>query len=183
MSTTTAKISLYDVALEGAEINDILSANDGELTPELEARFDELLRQGPRKIDAACMVVRELSATAEACRAEAKRLTERATAFDRNEAVLKSRILGAVDAAFDGKLKTQMFTVWGQTSAMTLKFEPTEGLDLEKLAAEFPQFVRTKRELNVSALKEAWQSPITVIPSELVDCAVESEGTRYLRIK
>ena len=39
------KMSLYDVALEGSLLEEFLTANEGELTPELEERFDRLLNE------------------------------------------------------------------------------------------------------------------------------------------
>jgi hypothetical protein len=55
MTTTdqTKKPTLYDLAIEQREIYDILIENDGELTPELEARLDAVLRQSKDKVDAA----------------------------------------------------------------------------------------------------------------------------------
>lgn len=173
------KFSLYDVALEGAEINDILAANDGELTPELEERFDALLRLGPNKIDAACMIALELSATAEACRSEAKRLTDRATSFDRNEATLKSRILGAVDAAFGGKLKTQMFTVWGQNAADTFTVDIAADVDLKKLHEADPELVKVGYSLDKAKCRQLIKDGSTINGVTVT----ENPGTRYLRIK
>ena len=111
--TNTTRPSLYEVGVEGAEIESILMENDGELTPELEARLDAHLASGKNKIVAAAMVVQGLEASKANCLAEALRLMDRANAFERNAKSLKARILFAVDEGFDGKIKTDLFTIWG----------------------------------------------------------------------
>lgn len=111
------RMTLYDVTVAGTLIEQALIENGGELTAELEAAFDELLRQGPEKIEAACFIVRELEESEAASKNEEKRMAERRKGFARNLDVLKTRVLAAVDAAFSGKLKTARFTVWGQNAA------------------------------------------------------------------
>ena len=97
-------MSLYEVSVEGLELKSILTANDGELTPELEQRLDNFLRTGKEKIDAACMVVRTKRLSEEALDAEIQRLSERKKSFENDRKRLESRILGAVDAAFLGSV-------------------------------------------------------------------------------
>lgn len=180
MTATTTKMSLYDIAKEGMELEEILVASDGEITPEVEARLDEFLKQGKERIDAACMVVRGLEASAKACDDEAGRLSARAKSFERNRDMLKARILGAVDAAFDGKVKTNLFTVWGQTSADTVAFEVAPDADLASIQRVYPELVRTKYELDKLTCKSMLAQG-EVIPSAV--SVTENPGTRFLRIK
>lgn len=119
-------MNLYDISLEGLQIADLLIENEGELTPELEARLDELMIAGPERIEAAAMVVRHLEADMLACSQEAQRLAERAASFSRNVASLKRRMTFAVDAAFSGKVKTARFSIWTQKSADTVAFDLAE---------------------------------------------------------
>jgi hypothetical protein len=176
----TTSMSLYDVAKEGMELEEILLASDGEITPEVEARLDEFLKLGKEKIDAACKVVQNLKSCADACRAEAERLLERRTSYERNVEMLKARILGAVDAAFDGKVKTNLFTVWGQTSAPTTVFDVSPDADLAEVQKVYPEVVRTKYELNKTELKSMRAQGIP-LPNAIT--VTEGEGTRFLRIK
>jgi hypothetical protein len=173
-------MSLYDVAKEGMELEEILIAGDGEITPEVEARLDEFLKLGKEKIDAACKVVQSLTASSEACLEEAKRLNERAASFLRNRDSLKTRILGAVDAAFDGKVKTNLFTVWGQTSADTVAFDVAPDADLASIQKVYPEVVRTKYELDKQTLK-SMRAQGQPLPNAVT--VTENAGTRYLRIK
>src|SRR5690242_1192889 len=116
-------MKLYDIPMEFAGIDLALVESGGELTPELEAKFDDFLRAGKDKIEAAAMVVRGLELEADACVAEGKRLAERAASLENNSDRLKKLILRALDAAFDGKIKTSLFTIWGQTSATVTNFD------------------------------------------------------------
>lgn len=175
-----SKMTLYDISIEGMQLESILTENDGELTPELEARMDALLLEGPQRIEAAAMVVRTLETSAEAAKAEAKRLTERAASFEANAKSLKQRICIALDAAFDGKVKTPLFTVWNQTSADTVSFELENGASFEDLITTNPEMVRVSYALDKKAIAELYKNnaplPDAVVP-------MPAQGTRYVRIK
>lgn len=169
-------MSLYDIGMEALQIEDLLTESEGELTPELENRWNQLLTAGKDKIESAAKVVRSLEANAQACKDEAKRLAERAAGISANADRLKERIKIAVDLAFSGKVKTPLFSVWCQTSANTLQFDLTPDTDIAEFAAKYPQFTRVNIELNKLQLKDA---------DELPECiaVTEREGTRFLRIK
>jgi hypothetical protein len=94
--------------------------------------------------------------------------------------MLESRILGAVDAAFDGKVKTNLFTVWGQTSAETVGFDIAPDADLASIQKAYPEVVRTKYELDKKTLK-AMREQGDALPNAVT--VIENPGTRYLRIK
>lgn len=173
-------MKLYEIPMEFAELEMALIEAQGELTPELEARFDAFLRGGKDKIEAGAMVVRSLELEAAQCQAEVKRLDERAASHTNNANRLKALVLRAVDSAFSGKVKTPLFTVWGQTSAPTVNFDLTPDADLVEMEKACPDFVRVKRELVKDALKQARKEG-----KELPDSVIVTElpGTRFLRIK
>lgn len=170
-------MKLYEIPLEFAVLETALVESDGELTPELEKRLDDFLRSGKDKLEGGAMVMRGLELEAEACRTEAKRLTERAGQIDNNVGRLKKLILYALDGAFGGKVKTALFTIWGQTSAITMQMDLAPGVDLIELPENF---VRTKRELAKDAVKEAIKKG-EPIPDEII--VSEVPGTRFLRVK
>jgi hypothetical protein len=174
------KPTLYEVGLEGATIEALLIEADGELTPELEARLDAFLASGKDKLTGAAMVVRGLEASAANCEAEAKRLKERAASFENNAKTLKGRMLFAVDAAFDGKVKTDLFTIWGQNSAATTSFDVAPDADLAKIAETMPGIVRTTLSLDKQVLKMKHDAGESLPPEIGV---LENPGTRFLRIK
>jgi hypothetical protein len=173
-------MKLYDIPMEFAQLEEALIEGQGELTPELEARFDEFLRAGKDKLEAGAMVVRSLEMEAEACNQEADRLQTRAESATKNAERLKALVLRAVDLAFSGKVKTDLFTIWGQTSAPVVKFDLDPETTLEDLEKHFPTLVRVKRELNASALKDMHKAG-EEIPEGLIVTTLP--GTRFLRIK
>lgn len=173
-------MSLYELTTEGQKLMEILHATDGELDPVTEALFDELLRTGKDKMNAAACVVRNLETSANTCKTEGDRLYDRAAMYMREAEALKARMLAAVDAAFEGKVKTPLFTIWGQTSAPTISFEIAADADLGKLAESDPDLVRKKFELNKQRCIELHKGG-DEFPREVA--VMEKPGTRYLRIK
>ena len=178
--TNTTRPSLYEVGVEGAEIELILLENDGELTPELEARLDAHLASGKDKIVAAVMVVRQLEASAEVCRAECERIEQRFMSFKRNASALKARMLFAVDEGFDGKVRTDLFTIWGQVSAPTVSIDVAPDADLQSIQKAYPDLIRTKYELDKAHAKSLRAQGLD-LPAAIQ--VTENPGTRYLRIK
>jgi Siphovirus Gp157 len=170
-------LKLYEIPLEFAVLETALVESDGELTPELEKQLDEFLRSGKDKLEGGAMVMRGLEMEAAACRTEALRLAQRADSIDKNVGRLKGLILYALDGAFGGKVKTALFTIWGQTSAVVMNLDLAPGVELTDLPENF---VRTKRELAKDAVKEAIKKG-EPIPDEII--VSEVPGTRFLRVK
>ncbi len=173
-------MKLYDIPMEFAELEQSLLESEGELSAELELRFDNFLRGGKDKIEAAAMVVRTLESEADACKAEAARLSQRRTSLDNNADRLKKMVLIALDSAFSGKIKTTLFTIWGQTSAARVSIDLVPGASLEELRTRAPEYVRTKYELDKDAIGAAHNDG-KVLPEDLIVSDVP--GTRFLRIK
>jgi len=171
---------LYELSLEGVQISDLLTENEGELTPEIESRLDKLMLEGPERIEAAAMVVKQLEASATACEDEVTRLRERAKAFSDNADRLKKRMVIAVDSAFNGKVKTPLFSVWAQSTAATTVCDLAPGIDAEQFYQSHPELVRVKYELNRTAAVAKYKAGESM-PEELF--FTTNEPTRYLRIK
>ena len=170
-------MKLYDLPAEFSELELALTESAGELSPELEQRFDAFLRAGKDKIEAGAMVVRGFEIEAEACKLESKRLVERSGALEKNAARLKKLILFALDGAFAGKVKTTLFTVWAQTSTPCISFDLMPGTDLATLPESC---VRVTRALATDAIKQMVKTGET-LPDEII--VTEMPGTRYLRIR
>jgi hypothetical protein len=151
------KLTLYDVGMEGIIIADILTESEGELTPELEARLDELMRKGPDKIEAAARVLRQIESDAAACDAEAARLKGRKEMFERQAQNLKARMVFAVDAAFSGKVKTALFTIWTQKARDTVAVSLAEGFTVDIVRADHPELVKTEYQLDKAAALRIWE--------------------------
>ena len=207
-STENSRLSLYDIGAEGLVIELILAENEGELTPELETRLDEVMRQGPERIEGAAMILRQLEASAEACKKEAQRLAERAKSFDKQADSLKNRMVFAVDAAFNGKVKTQRFTIWTQKSRDTVSVGLAEEFTIDMLREDSPDLVKTEYSIDKAATDRLWETHSSAYKSarailanpeasdaekvwatetvKLIPDALsfeEKTGARYLRVK
>jgi hypothetical protein len=169
-------MKLYDIPIEFSELELALVESTGELSPELEQRFDTFLRAGKDKIEAAAMVVRGFETEAEACQQEAKRLGQRSASLEKNAARLKRLMLCVLDSAFAGKVKTPLFTIWGQTSAACVSFDLAPGVELSSLPESC---VRVRRELASDAIKQMLKTGES-LPEEIIVTLMP--GTRYLRI-
>ena len=175
------KLTLYDISLEGMLIADILTENEGELTPELEARLDDLMREAPDRIEAAAMVLRQFEANAAICKHEIERLNERKVSFENQVDKLKERIRLAVDAAFNGKVKTPRFTIWTQKAADSVTFDLAEEFPLEMLQQDHPALVKTELKLDKAAIKAIYECQPDTLPEAIF--VNEKKGSRYLRVR
>lgn len=172
---------LYDLSQEGMIISDLLTENEGELTPEIQERIDALMLEGPERIEAAAMVVKQLESSATACEEEVKRLRDRSKAFSDNADRLKKRMVIALDCAFNGKIKTPLFSIWAQNSGATTVCDIAPGVTIEELHATCPSIVRVKYELDRVAAVAKFKAGDKTLPETLF--FQTNEPTRYLRIK
>lgn len=180
-------MSLYQVTQEGMLLEELLTESMGELTPELEARMDELMAGGSDKIHAAVMVVKKILMDAELCRAEAapfkaeaERLEARAKSHEKNAESLKSRIVIALDAAFGGKIKSATMTAYTQKAADKISIALAADVDASELAKTSPMLMTTNYSINNAAVKD--HKKLTgSYPAEFA--VEETPGRRFLQVK
>lgn len=156
----------------------LLTEAEGELTPELEQRLTEFLAGGTQKLENAAAVLRSLQVQSDACKAESARLKGHHDSLESNIERLKALMLVAVDGAFKGKLKTPMFTIYGQNSAGTASFELVPDADLMKLPDSFIKCEAPT--LDTGALWQAWKRK-EALPAEVK--VTEIAGKRSLRVR
>ncbi len=171
-------MKLYDLPAEAAQLEMLLTESEGELTPELEQRLKEFIDGGKEKLENAAMVVKSLKAQSDACDAEAKRLKARSASLEANADRLKGLMLVAVDSAFKGKVKTDLFTIWGQDSAGTATFELAPDADLMRLPDAFIKIEAPT--LDTGELYDAWKRHQPLPPEVVV---TEVPGERSLRMR
>ena len=177
----TKKLTLYDISVEGMVIADILTDNEGELTPDLEERLDTLMREAPDRIEAAEMIRRQLEYNAVACAAEAKRLTERKKSFETQAERLEKRMVLALDTAFSGKVKTPRFTLWTQQAKGKVSIDLAEGFTVEMVQQDNPEIVKTEQSLDTVIIRAMYERDPKSLPESIsVDA---KEGDRYLRVR
>ena len=142
---------LYELPLAYRAFDADLLDAEGELTPELLERLEELEAFGERKVDAIGVLVRERMLLAETKRAEAKRLTREAQALENGAANLKNYLLRTLQALGWTRLAGRRFTARIQrngqpTVRWTSTGEPPEG------------FRRVTVELDREAALAAWNA-------------------------
>jgi hypothetical protein len=177
MSTT-----LYDLALQGIEIEEMLFDSVGEITPEIQERLDALLESGVDKMEAAAAVIRQLELSAMVAEEEAKRLHERAKQFSAQADKLNERMTFALDKAFSGKVKTPKWTIWTQKAKDVTVAELIPGVTVEMLYKERPDLVRVKMDVDRIKIVQMYKDPETrkALPELLL--FEERPGKRYTRL-
>jgi hypothetical protein len=174
------KLSLYQISAEGQFIEQCLVDAEGELSPDLEERLNALMVSGPKTIQAAGHVLSNLEAAQVACEMEAKRLHDRAKSIEAGIDKLRSRMTAALDLAFGGKLDVGTHKFSTQKAPDTYVVELAQEASLEQLKAERPDFVRTKLELDKTAIKDAFNKEQPLPDSVFV---IKNPGKRFLRVK
>ena len=179
------KLTLYEISKEGQFIQNCLIEFEGEISPELESRLDALMIAGPDKIQAAGHVLANLEYAVAARKMEAARMAESAKAMEAGIDRLKARMVAALDMAFNGKLQTDTHTYWTQKGADTYAVvlgtdESGAEVSLEELQKERPDFVRTKLELDKTAIQNAYKQEQPLPDSIFVN---PKPPSRYLRVR
>src|SRR5690554_4252902 len=104
-------MNLYQLTDEFQSLAAMDAGDDDAFAEALAETLDAQSSQVEDKIEATIIVARQLESDAEACKAEAKRLTERARAFERNAKACKDRALWAMETTGRDKIKRQLFTI------------------------------------------------------------------------
>jgi hypothetical protein len=172
--------SIYDLSLQGLEIEELLLDSVGEITPDIQDKMDALLLAGPETMEAAAAVVTQLQMSAKMAEEESDRLRARSKEFEAQASKLKERMTFALDKAFSGKIKTPRWTIYTQKSPDLATADLIPGITPEMLHAERPDLVRVKMEFNrVKAIAD-WKAG-NPLP-ELILFEI-NEGRRSCRIK
>lgn len=170
---------LYEIPREIEMFEHRLIQNDGEITPEMEQEWSELVAGSKERLEAAAFVITQLDDEAESCRDEVKRLQGRARSTENNRKRLADLTLYAL-RAMGGKVKTALVTLYIGRTGNQISVETKEGTDLAEVQKSHPDFVRVKYEPNLEAIKTAY-----LAANNLPECFIvrHQEGTEYLRIK
>lgn len=103
---------MYEIAEAMRLLAEKIDANDGELTPDLEAEFDALGGEFKDKADNYCGLIREYEAYAESLACEQERLARLRRSAEKTAARLGDQLMRAYDAAgVEGPVKTRRFSV------------------------------------------------------------------------
>jgi cell division protein ZapA (FtsZ GTPase activity inhibitor) len=172
--------SIYDLSVQGLEIEQLLFDSLGQITPEIQERLDALLESSPEVMESAAAVATQLLMSAKNAEEESDRLRARSKEFEQQATALKERMTVALDKAFKGKVKTPKWTIYTQKSADRTVADLPPGITAEMLHQDRPDLVRVKYELDRVKVVEEYKAG-RPLPEDI--WLEEKEGTRSCRIK
>src|SRR5579864_2490124 len=110
---------LYDIA---AEIRRLFGSGDesGEVSQDVFDQFSKLNLAFDAKVNAICGLIRELSAEAEAAKAESKRLSELAKVRCNRIDSLEEYLMHCLDRLNETRYETSLFKTWIQNNPVSL---------------------------------------------------------------
>jgi hypothetical protein len=138
----------------------------GELIDNSEAialLFEEISGNLSFKLDISAYILNELAAGAEALKAEAKRLNDRASNILKNAQNLKNLMQFALEKSGAKKVKTEKFT---------FSFRKSERVEIDKLFTVEDmdrRFIRIKREFDLTKIKSAIKYGETVAGASIIE--------------
>lgn len=163
---------LYEIAKEFDALRDIVE-NDCEFDAEtgevvdnstlIAELFADISGSLSTKLDNAAYIISELESTATSLKEEAKRLSSRASTFEKNADKLKSLMAYALEASGEAKIKSDRFT---------FSFRKSEQVELDAMinVDDFDRrYLRIKREIDKIKLKTALKAGEVVIGAKIVE--------------
>lgn len=143
-------LRLYEIITALEEIDNDLTENGGELTPEIEERLESLGGSLDGKVDSICRLRQNRLASADACKAERERLQKREDAYRRGAESLRCFLMGAFVRLGKDKIKTPSFTVYLQNNPIAIRWTR----DVSDLPE---QYKRVTIAPNIEAMKDAYK--------------------------
>jgi hypothetical protein len=162
-------LRMFDIPAAFRQWRDAVDANDGELTPELEAQLAAIEADLFERLDAYADLIAEAEYEEDACRTEAKRVQKRA----QQEAALIERLKAKLTAALKAEGSDKVRTPRGMRAALMRSPRPQIAW---AFAGEIPEgFRKVRVEVDKDAAYEAWK--LGVLPE-----GFEATHTEFVRI-
>lgn len=167
---------MFEIATEFKSLRDLVE-NDCEFDSDtgevidnsdvLDELFNGIQLQLSDKLDNSAYVIKELEATADMLKDEAKRLSERAKQLLNNAERLKGLMSYALSQSGDDKIKTDKFT---------FSFRKSESVEIDELITpeDFDRkYIRIKREFDKTKIKTALKN------GEIIEGATLQENMNF----
>lgn len=162
--------TLYELTAEHQQLASMAANDDDGFAEALADTLDASASQLDDKIEATVIVARQLEADAEQCRAEAKRLSDRAKVLERNAAACKERVMWCLEATERKSIKRTLFTITRQAGRPIVDID-----DVDLLPADYI-VTKTTESPDKRALLDALKAGLAVPGCHL------GEGKPSLRI-
>jgi hypothetical protein len=144
----TQKESLFSIGESFYALESLLIETEGEITDEIDQWLTEYEAKEEDKIDSYCFIIQKFDEIAN----ESKRLAERAASYSTKVKNLKDRLKLYMEMQGREKIETPRFTVSVCGNGGLLPIRLHEDVSEQNLPE---QFVRTCREPDLSALRDA----------------------------
>ena len=142
------KESLFSIGEHFYALESLLIENEGEIDETLDHWLDEYQAKEEEKVDAYCYLIQKFEEIA----AEAKRLADRSSGYNKKAKTLKDRLKHYLENRGRDKLETQRFTIKVSQNGGQLPIILNEGITLDTLP---DAFVKKYEEPDMSALRDA----------------------------
>ena len=144
----TTKENLFSIGEHFYALESLLIENEGEIDETLDQWLNEYEAKEAEKVDAYCYLIQKFEEIA----AEAKRLADRSSGYNKKAKTLKDRLKYYLESRGRDKLETQRFTIKVAHNGGPLPVMLTEGTTAETLPENF---VKVYREPDMNALRDA----------------------------
>ena len=148
VAKTPTKESLFSIGEHFYALENIIIENEGEIDEHIDRWLEEYQAKEEDKVDAYCYLIQKFEEVA----AEAKRLADRSSGYQKKAKTLKERLKLYLQNRGKEKLETQRFTVTVNFNGGMLPVILNEGITPENLPDEF---VKIFREPDMSSLRES----------------------------
>lgn len=174
------KQGIYELSMQGLEIESLLFDSVEEITPDVMEKLANLLAGSQDAMESAAAVVTQLMHSAKSAEEESDRLRERSKTFESQAQKLKELMLGAIDLAHNGKIKTPRWTIWAQNAKDSLIADLPPGITPEMLHKDRPDLVRVKMELDRQKVVAEYKAG-RPLPEDI--WLEEKKGVRFVQIR
>ena len=152
--------SLFTISQDFKSLYEMANDAENEDMEALAELFSEVETSLSDKLDNSNYIIKELDSDADALKAEAKRLTDKARALENKGKYLKELMLGAVKASGVEKLKSDKFSYYiKRTEVLNVVSEDNIGRE----------FFRIKKEIDKTVLKKAIKDGLIVDGVSIVE--------------
>lgn len=176
-----ANLTLYQLSAEMAEIEAVLEANGGELTPELEKAMALNAADLSKKVDGYGTLIRKFAATSDICKAEIARIQAIKQTCDKSGKRLKDHIAETMAAfgikSLEGDLTKVTLITSKATEVEDDKVLAPYAAAIEALQQRLPDYIKLEAKVSKTALKEKFSG------SDVAPEGVTFTETKSLRIR
>jgi len=145
---SATKESLFMIGEHFYALESLLVETEGEITEEIDQWLEEYQAKEEDKIDAYCYIIQKFEEIA----AEAKRLADRSSSYNKKAKSLKDRLKVYLEHRGKDKIESPRFTVSVCRNGGSLPIQLHEDVTVDRLPE---QFIQVRKDPDLTSLREA----------------------------